>query len=163
MDEPLDTGENIVDEESVSGRLDTSFIKCKPSLIQNKQGSIDDLEEGSGANGVGGVGFSSLQRRMDKPSFLKRHSGVLANEGEARMRKAYGRRDLNATFLLGGEQSQNYFEENYLFEVLFNYERRIIDSIEDEDPTVPTGNKKKFIDINFAVNAQTEVQVLAME
>lgn len=154
-----DNGENIHDEDSASGRLDTSFIRCKPSLIQNKLGPGDDTEEHAGAN----MGYGSLQRQMDKPSFLKRHSGILATEGEARMRKAYGRKDLNATFMLGGDKSQNYFEENYLFEVLYNYERRILDSSEEEDPTMNSGGTRKFIDINFAVNAQTEIQVLAME
>lgn len=164
-----DHGENIQDEEgSAGGRLDTSFIKCKPSLIQNKQGQIDDTEENIGVNTMG-YGFMKRQMdfKQDKPSFLKRHSGVLATDGESRMRKAYGgKKDLNSTFILGGDRSANYFEENYLFEVLYNYERRILDVGEEDllaDPMANNANKRKFIDVNFAVNAQTELQVLAME
>ena len=48
----------------------------------------------------------------------------------------------------------NYFEENYLFEVLYYYERRILDVSEEDDPTQQNmGHKRKFIDINFSINA----------
>ena len=66
----------------------------------------------------------------------------------------YGRRGggLNSSFLVGGENSANYFEENYLFEILYHYERRILEGSEEE-----VDSKRKFVDISFTVNAPLEV------
>lgn len=106
------------------------------------------------------------------------NTGLTDGSDLAKMRLLYGGRRAreygvtNNSILFGNNEApdnlnmtQNYFDENYLFEILYQYERTIMEACgdEDEQKALVSAKPQKCIDICLNFNCPVEIQMLTTD